>query len=163
MLIYSTFSFLFFRKILILITMILRRIFSFASLQRILYLPRTIFRLFSFSPSERFWYLSCTFHVPFTYLRFEAFLCFLIIFIDHFIYVYKKKNYKNILIIINDFYIYTKRNYKKCFLQASKCDLCISYGSIELFHINWSKNHLNCFKYNIFSFHIFFQKAFVNI
>ena len=32
------------------------------------------------------------------------------------------------------------------------------YGSLELFLIQFLKNHLNCLKYNIFCFHKFFKK-----
>ena len=40
-------------------------------------------------------------------LLFKAFLCFLIIFINHF-YICIQKNYKKVLIVINYFYIYQK-------------------------------------------------------
>ena len=62
-----------------------------------------------------------TFHV----FPFQAFICFF-----NLIHLYKKK-----LRVINRFYMYTrKKNYKKCFLQASKCDLCMLHGSLDFFN-----------------------------
>ena len=50
------------------------------------------------------------------------------------------------------FYINVQKNYTKKVLQALKCELCVLYGSLELFFINFLKNHLNCFEKQYFLF-----------
>ena len=81
------FLFFFYRKTLILITIILT-LFSFYSSERFLYLPWVFFSLFSFSSTKRF----DTFQV----LLCEAFLFFHDIY-DAFLYMYTKKLYRKFI------------------------------------------------------------------
>ena len=147
----------FFRKILISITMILTLFLFFFF--RIIFISASGL----FSPFFSFFFIKIL--VPFT--RFFSkllFASFFFFFWEYLltIFIYKQKIIKNFLKVMSHFYIYTK-NHKEYFLSGSKRSfkmwvLSVLYESLKLLFIIFFKNHLSCFKYNIFCFHKFFKK-----
>ena len=130
--------FFFFRKILIMFTMILT-LFSFSSSERFWYISWTIFRLFL---------LLKDFGI-FRFLLFQAFLC---VFGNIYLtFLYTEKTIKNIFIIFLFFYIFLTLKYEKYLSYVSY----MSHVNFCNFFMNCLKiawNHLNLFKMLYFLF-----------